>query len=164
VRGAESRIMPLDSIPLYFFDLGRVVDSGTYAVGVDTTGLGGAIVSPATVTLAVRVEDLVERELEGIIVRADPGPGQAEVVIDPASVRLRLTGARTPVTSVNQGNLRVWVPPEYLEDMEPGEQRRVQIAVDGVPELVTAELDTRYVTVRRAADLPGGAGDTSFRP
>jgi hypothetical protein len=156
--------MPLDSIPLYTFDLGGVTGTGVYAVGVDTTGLGGAVVSPSTVTLDVRVEDLVERELEGLIVYAEAGPGQADVAIDPAEVRVTLSGARTPVTSVNQRSLRVWIPPEYLEDMEPGEQRRVPLVVDGVPDLVSAELETRYVTIRRAADLPGAASETASHP
>ena len=164
LRGGESRIMPLDSLPLYAFDLGRVTGTGVYAVGVDTTGLGGAIVTPSTVTIDVRVEELVERELEGLIVQADAGPDEEDVAIDPPAVRLTLSGARTPVTSVNQRSLRVWIPPEYLEEMEPGEQRRVPLVVDGVPELVTAELDTRYVTVRRAVDLSGDGAETASRP
>jgi hypothetical protein len=161
IRGAESRVAPLDSIPLHAFDLGRVTGSGVYTVPVDTTGLGGATVTPPNATLGIRVEDLVERVLDGLPVEATVGPGEAPVVIDPIAVRLTLSGARTVVTSLDPALLRVWVPPEYLEGMAPGEERRVRVLVEGVPDLVTAVPGTDYVTARRAIDLVGGGEEES---
>lgn len=158
VRGPESRVAGLDSIPLLPFDLGRITGSGIYTVSVDTSNLGGGRVVPPTATLGVRVEDVIERVLEGLIVEAEVGPGQEQVVVEPMAVRLTLSGARTVVTSFDTGALRVWVPREFIADMEPGEERRVRLLVDGVPELVTAVPGTDYVTVRRAVDLTGGDG------
>jgi hypothetical protein len=154
VRGPESRVLGLDSVPLHPFDLGAVTASGVYTVAIDTAGLGGASVIPAMATLGVRVEDLVERVLEGLVVRTDAAPGEPGVVPDPATVRLTLSGARSLVTSLDPTLLSVWVPTEFLEGMAPGEQRRVRLLVGGVPELLTALPGTEYVTVRRASDVP----------
>lgn len=156
VRGPESRLLGLDSIPLHDFDLGRVTTSGVYTVAVDTSGLAGSSVVPPTATLGVRVEDLVERVLEGVAVHADVSPGEPAVVAEPDSIRLTLSGARTVVTSFDPSLLRVWVPAEYLQGMAPGEERRLRLQVEGVPQLVTAIPGTDYVTVRRAVDLVGG--------
>ena len=155
VRGAESRVAALDSVPLLPFDLGRVNGSAVFAVAVDTTGLGGATVTPLSTSLEVRVEDMVERVLDGLAVQADVGPGQPQVVVEPTEVRLTLSGARTLVTAVDRSALRVWVPPEYLEDMAPGEIRRVRVQVDGIPALVTAVPGTEFIRVRRAIDTVG---------
>lgn len=155
VRGPESRLLGLDSIPLQPFDLGRATASGVYTVAIDTAGLGGASVVPPTATLGIRVEDLVERELEGLAVRVDPNPGEPAVVADPDTIRLTLSGARSVVTSFDPSLLRVWVPAEFLQAMAPGEERRLRLQVGGVPELVTAIPGTEFVTVRRAADVAG---------
>lgn len=158
VHGPASRVLPLDSIPLRSFDLGRVTGSGIYTVAVDTTALGGGTVMPATATLEIRVEDMTERVLDEMAVQADVGPGGANVVLDPTTVRLTLKGARTLVTSLDPEGLRIWIPPEFLQDMAPGEVRRLHPRVDGIPELVTAMLGTQYIDVRRAIDLPGDGG------
>ena len=48
--------------------------------------------------------------------------------------------------------------------MAPGEERRVQLHVAGVPELVTATLGIESVTVRRVIDLPSGGEEGRNRP
>ena len=164
VRGPESRILGLDSIPLQSFDLGRVTASGIHTVAVDTSGLAGASVVPQTVTLGISVDDMVARVLDGLIVRADVTPGEAEVVSDPVTIQLRLSGPRTLVTAFDPSLLRIWVPPELLQGMAPGEERRVQLHVAGVPELVTATLGIESVTVRRVIDLPSGGEEGRNRP
>jgi hypothetical protein len=156
VRGPESRLLGLDSIPLHAFDLGRAAASGVYTVAIDTAGLGGASVVPPTATLGIRVEDLVERELEGLAVLVDVSPGEPPVVADPDTIRLTLSGARSVVTSFDPSLLRVWVPAEFLQAMAPGEERRLRLQVGGLPSLVSAILGTEFVTVRRAADVAGG--------
>ena len=158
VRGPESRLLGLDSIPLQPFDLEQATTSGVYTVAVDTAGLSGASVVPPTATLGIRVEDLIERELDGLVVRVDVSPGEAPVVADPDTIRLTLSGARTVVTSLDASLLRVWVPAEFLQAMAPGEERRLRVQVGGVPQLVTAIPGTEFVTVRRAVDVAGGAG------
>ena len=97
---------------------------------------------------------MVQRVLD-VRVSADVPPGEAEVVIEPTTIQLTLTGARTLVMAIDPSVLRVWVPPEFLEGMEPGEERGVNVYVDGVPALVTAVPGTRLVTARRAIDLTG---------
>jgi hypothetical protein len=158
VRGPESRIMGLDSVPLVPLDLGSVDESGSFPVAVDTVGLRGAVVRPATVTVDVRVEPLVERVVENVAVRAEPPPGQPEVTLTPATVQLRLEGPSTLVTSLALSRVGVSVDPESLRGLEPGEMRRVRIRVEGVPPLVTAVLSSDVATARRADGLPGGGG------
>lgn len=152
VRGPESRVTSLDSVPLEPFDLSGINRSGAFTVPVDTSGLLGASVVPQTATLDIRVEELVERVLDDITVEAQPDPGEAAVVVEPSSIQVRLSGARSIVTSLDPERLRVWVPPEMLDGMEPGEERLVRVQIDGVPELVTAVPGTERVTVRRAVD------------
>lgn len=162
LRGPESRVASLDSVPLEPFDLSEVNRSGAFTVPLDTSGLLGASVVPQTATLDIRVEELVERVLDDITVEAQADPGEAEVVVDPPSIQVRLSGARSIVTSLDPERLRVWVPPEMLDGMEPGEERLVRVQIEGVPELVTAVPGTERVTVRRAVDqqeppVPQGA-------
>lgn len=154
VRGPESRVSSLDSVPLEPFDLSEVDRSGAFSVPVDTLGLLGASVVPQTATLDIRVEELVERVLDDITVEAQADPGEAEVVVDPGSIQVRLSGARSIVTSLDPERLRVWIPSEMLDGMEPGEERLVRVQIEGVPELVTAVPGTDRVTVRRAMDQP----------
>jgi YbbR domain-containing protein len=159
VRGPESRLEGLDSLPLVPFDLSEVSRSGAFTVAVDTAGLLGASVVPPNATVDVRVEDMVERILE-VDVQAIASPGEDEVVADPATIQVRLAGARTVVTSLDPARLRAWVPPEFLQGMAPGEERLVRIQVDGVPRLVSAVPGTERITVRRAIDQ---ADDGSIR-
>ena len=155
VRGPESRIEGLDSLVLMPFDLSNVSRSGTFTVQVDTAGLLGASVVPPTATIRVRVEDMIERVLDGIPVQVVAGAGEAGVLVDPGTVQVRLAGARTLVTALDQRSLRVWVEPELLRGMAPGEERYVPVRIDGVPELVTAILGVERITVRRAIDQDG---------
>lgn len=160
VRGPRSRLQGLDSIPLAPFDLGSVEASGVFNVPLDTTGLMGSFLVPGTATLGVRVEDLVERVLNGIPIQLGSAAGDAEVVVDPETIQLRVSGARTLVTSIDPDLIRVWIVPEDLSGMAPGEERLVPVSVEGVPELVTVTPATEQVTVRRAADVgAGGAAD-----
>ncbi len=131
---------------------------------LDTAGLGLNTVMPPTATLGIRVEEIVQRVLDGFPVEADVGPGRADVVIEPSVVRLTLSGARSVVNQLDVAALRLRVPAELLEDMEPGEERRVPLSVEGVPELVTAVPGTEYVTVRRPVDLSEGGPAGSGRP
>ena len=160
VRGPRSRVEGLDSLPLEAFDLSDVARSGAFTVSVDTTGLLGASVVPTTATIGVRVEDMIERVLDGITVQAIANPGEDEVVADPAVIQIRLVGARTLVTSLDPERLRVWVPPEYVQGMAPGEERVVNVRVEGVPALVTAIPGTDRITVRRAIDQAGLPSDS----
>lgn len=153
VRGPESRVAGLDSIGLLPFDLGGVTESGVFAVGVDTLGLAGASALPATVSLGIRVEEVVERVLSGRPVRVDGNGGQPVLVVDPEEIEIRIVGARSLVMGLDPAAIDVFVAPELLLGMAPGEVRRVPVRISGVPSRVTAESLEEMVTVRRAADV-----------
>ena len=72
-----------------------------------------------------------------------------------ASARLR--GGRLGL--LDPERLRAWVPPEYLEGMAPGEERVVNIRIEGVPGLVTAIPGNDRITVRRMIDQAGLPGE-----
>jgi len=154
VRGPESRIAGLDSIPLVPFDLSEIARSGAFTVQVDTSGMLGASIGPSSATLGIRVEDMVQRVL-GITVQANATPGDPEVVADPSVIQVRLAGAKTIVMSLDPASVRVWVPPELLQGMAAGEERMVRVQIDGVPGLVTATPVIERVTVRRLMDQVG---------
>lgn len=161
VRGPESRVQGLDSVPLAPFDLSEIQRSGAFTVPVDTSGLLGASVVPPTATLDVRVEELAERVIEGVEVEVPNPPGQPPVVVEPPTIQVRLAGARSIISSLDESRLRVWIPPELYQDMAPGEDRFLRVQVDGVPALVTAVPSTERVTVRRPApetETPGTQG------
>jgi hypothetical protein len=156
IRGPASRLAGLDSVPLVSFDLQSVERSGRFNVQIDTAGLVGSIVVPALPTLAVHVEDLVVRTLPGLPVLWDTEGLGTEVVVDPVSIAVQLTGARTLVTALDPDLVRIWVQPDQLQGMAEGEERQVRVHLEGVPDLVTAVLESDIVTVRRAADQDAG--------
>ncbi|MEX2468036.1 MAG: CdaR family protein [Gemmatimonadota bacterium] len=163
VRGPESRIAGLDSIGSQAFDLGSVTEAGIFRVPVDTAGLAGGTAVPATVSLGVRVEEVVERVLPGLVVNVDAGEGQSELVADPEEIQVRLTGARSLVTGFDPEGIEVFVGQELLLGMAPGEVRRVPVRINGVPPRVTAESVEALVTIRRAADVGRAPpGDSSW--
>ncbi len=162
VRGPESRIAGLDSIRLLPFDVGAVAQSGVFSVGVDTIGLGGGFAIPVTVSLGIRVEEVIERVLSGRVVRVDGIEGQPALVADPEVVAIRFTGARSLVVGLDPAAIDVFVGPELLLGIAPGEVRRVPVRIRGVPSRVTAESLDELVTVRRAADV-GRAPPGEFR-
>jgi len=152
IRGPESRVVGLDSVPLLPLDLATVRESDIFTLQVDTTGLGGASVTPAEAMVGVRVEPILVRDLEQVVHADARGPA---LIVEPASIRLRLSGARTLLIAMDTSLLRVSVPPAAVAGLAPGEERLVRLQVDGVPALVTARPSTEVVTVRRA-DAPGG--------
>jgi len=133
------------------FDLGQVDESGVFTLTVDTAGLAGAAVEPPAAVLGVRVEPLEERVLSSVPVLADAGVAEG-VLVEPATVGLRLVGARTLVTAMDLSLLQVVVVPESVRNLLPGEVRRVRLQVEGVPPLITAFPSTETVTVRSGLD------------
>ncbi len=155
VRGPQSKVGAVDSVPLLALDLSKVDSSGDFTVSVDTSELMGVRVFPESSTLTLRVEEEIERVLPAVPVDVQT-EGDAPLVVQPASMRVTLTGARTPVTGLDPKSLRIWVAPESLRGMAPGEERHVPVRIDGVPNLVSAVPDEEMVTVRRPALRSGG--------
>lgn len=150
VRGPASRIRGVDSLHLEPLDLSSISASGVFDVAVDTAGLGGGRVTPPTATVAVRVEDKVQRVLTGIPVMIQPADGEPEMTVEPAAVAVTLEGARTLVNAVVPADLQAWVASDLVMGLVEGEERRVPVRIQGVPALVSAQLDNETVTVRRA--------------
>ena len=157
VRGSESQISELDSIRLERFDLATVEKSGVFSVAVDTASLSGAYVFPDVVTMGLNVEDDIERILQGFSVQFDAERVGADVTIEPVVVQVRFSGPRSLVNTLDPSLLRVWVSPEDLQGILPGEERRVPLRLEGIPEFVTAVPETSAVTARRAAEGSTGA-------
>ena len=157
VRGPTSRVNAVDSVRLRTLDLAQIEASGVVEVAVDTVGLTGVRVTPANATVGIRVEERVERTVPGVPVIAQVGSSPEGVTISPEGVDVVLQGARTLVMSVDPMDLRVWIPAEVLAGIAAGEERRVQVRVEGGPELVSISVPDPTVTVRRAAgDDPAG--------
>lgn len=157
VRGSESQVSQLDSIWLERFDLGTVEKSGVFSVAIDPVGLSGAYVFPDVVTMGLNVEDDIERVLQGFSVQFDAERIGADVTIEPVVVEVRFSGPKSLVNTLDPSLLRVWVSPEDLEGILPGEERRVPLRLEGIPEFVTAVPETSAVTVKRADEGSTGA-------
>ena len=157
VRGSESQVSQLDSIWLERFDLGTVEKSGVFSVAIDTVGLSGAYISPDVVTMGLNVEDDIERVLQGFSVQFDAERIGADVTIEPVVVEVRFSGPKSLVNTLDPSLLRVWVSPEDLEGILPGEERRVPLRLEGIPEFVTAVPETSAVTAKRADEGSTGA-------
>ena len=152
LRGAARRVRELDSVPLEPLDLGDVEASGVYTVSVDTTGLGDLTLTPGIARLGIRLEPVMERELTSVpVVAGTTGEGSQpdSLVMVPATIAVRLEGARTPVTGTRLEDVQAVVPEEALAGLEPGQERRVPIQLRGVPPLVRGFAAVDSVTVRR---------------
>ena len=153
VRGPESRLRGLDSIPLLPFSLDGVDESDGFTLVVDTTGLGGASVQPQEAMLGLLVEPLEERIFDEVPIQINSVGGDQRVHVEPMSIGVRLTGARTLVTTADLFQMRVFVSPASVSGIQPGEIRRVRLQIGGVPPLVNAFTIPEMVTVRLASDL-----------
>lgn len=162
VRGPRSRVDGLDSVPLDPLDLSGVNGSGDFTVGVDTSALPGVRVIPSSASLTLRVEEEIERVLPAVPVDLQRQDG-IRLIVEPASVGITLTGARTPVIGLDPSRLKVQVAPATLRGMAPGEERHVPLRIEGVPSLVSAAPDPEMVTVRRPAATAGGGGSAEPR-
>lgn len=151
VRGSESQVSQLDSVRLQPFDLATVEKSGVFSVAIDTVALSGIFVSPEVVTMGFNVEDDVERVLQGFSVQFDAERIGTDVAIEPLLVQIQFSGPKSLVNALDPSLLRAWVSPEDLEGILPGEERRVPLRLEGVPEFVTAITETNAVTARRSA-------------
>ena len=153
VRGPESTLQGLDSLPLLPFDLGGVGESDGFTLAVDTAGLGGASVQPGEAMLGLLVEPLEERIFDEVPIQMSSVAVGPLIDVEPNSVGVRLTGARSLVTTADLFQMRVFVSPESVSGIRPGEVRRVRLQVGGVPQLVNAFTIPEMVTVGLSSNL-----------
>lgn len=154
VRGAGDAVAAVDSVYLEPFDLSRVRSSGQFTVPVDTAGLSSLTVTPRQVEVTIQVAERVERVFGGVPVQ--PSEGDAEgLTAEPSTMQLTLRGALPRVRAVEPGALRVVYPAEAVQELEEGEEVRLPVSVDGVPDLVRVTSTADSVTVRREPPSDG---------
>ena len=154
VHGAARSVRELDSISLVPLDLGGVDASGSFALDVDTAGLGDVTVTPASATLSIQLEPSLARELAAVrVVVGEPEGGRTgePLVVVPATIPVRLTGGRSKVGGVDARAVAAFVPWEAVADLAPGQERRVAIQLRGVPALVRGAALVDSVLVRKGA-------------
>lgn len=147
VSGPQSQIEEADSLPLRPLNLAEIDSAGTYRVPVDTSGLSGVVISPATARVTVPLEARVERTVGRVPVT--PPAGFPGVRSDPLGVPVVVSGARSRVEALDSTILRVEVPLSAVQGLGEGEERRAQVVVRGIPRLLEARPGVDSVTVRR---------------
>lgn len=161
VRGPARVVEALDSVPLLPLDLASVSASGMVEVPVDTAGLEGLTLTPVRAQLGLRVEAAAERLLPSVPVVVE-GPAAAALEVDPGTLAVTIRGARGRLDAAVLDSIRVEVAASLVQDVVPGEARRVPVRVRGVPALLDAQAEADSVTVRRPrasqAGDSGGAG------
>lgn len=171
VIGPRSRLASLDTLALAPVELDGLDGPGSRTVDVDTANLGGLDFTPSEVTVILPVEERVERVLEDVPVEVEPAAWTDDVEVDPESVEVLLSGARSVMAALDPDRIRVVVDlvrvaerlglppdPEAVAAAGDGdadgqpEEVRIPLSLMGVPDRVDAELGVDSATVRRAPD------------
>ena len=145
LRGPESRVAGIDTVYLDELDLSDVRESGTWVLGVNRAALSDLIISPDSATVRVEVEESLER-MVALAISAEDG----SVELSEDTVQVRLFGPRSHVQDLDPSALRAVVRPEDLAGMEPGEERRVLVRLEGLPQGIRAAPESDSVVARRA--------------
>jgi YbbR domain-containing protein len=148
VFGPGSRLQDLDTLAILPIDLSMAGSQERFRGVVDTTGLGGLNVHPPEVMVEVPTEPTFARELPEQAVELPELPSDPQLQVQPSEVKVVLVGARSLVDSVDPGALAVTIPSSRAS-LSPGQEERVLLVVEGVPELVEARVTPEWVSVRR---------------
>jgi YbbR domain-containing protein len=151
VSGPANRLQALDSLPLAPVDLSGITESQTVRQPVDTAGLRGMALSPQEASVRIRVEETVERSFSDIVLRLPELGQDPQLQARPESVTVTVAGARSLVEAMGPSEFRVTLPVGRVMTLAPGEEARVQVAVDGLPELIRARVSPEWVVLRRPA-------------
>lgn len=152
VFGPASRLQAMDSVRLVPFDLSRVSGEGSHVVPVDTAGLEGLRFLNLEATLEVPVETTMAREFTDRPLVLPPPDSGPPLQARPASVRVVLVGARSLVENLDPETIIVSIPANQAT-LAPGEEVRVGVEVEGVPEFVDYRVTPDWVLLRRPAGL-----------
>ena len=148
VFGPASRFGSLDSVPLSPLDLALVAAGDSMSLLVDTASLRDLQILPLQATVAIPTESTSTREFPDIRVRLPALETAPPLQARPAMVSVVLVGARTIVNGVDPTLLTVTIPPARAS-LAPGEEERVLVVVEGVPEFVEARVTPDWVLLRR---------------
>lgn len=150
VSGAASRVAALDSLFLVPLDLAEVVGSGVVTLPVDTAGLNGMAISVRETAVEIYVEETLQLTFPDLPVEMSLTDLGSSIQFRPTQAEVTLTGARSLVEGIDPEQLRVRVPLSRAMNLDPGEERRVRLVVEGAPPFVEATARPELVTVRRA--------------
>lgn len=149
VSGPQSLVSELDSVRLLPLDLGEVTGSVRISISVDTIGLKGLMVQPASVDVDIPFEDRVERVMSGISIVLPPNLMElAALELRPATASVIVQGARSLVDRADPTLFELVVRIEPDDVPEPGDEAEFPIALEGLPPLIGGELQQSVVTVR----------------
>ena len=150
VRGPQSEVDALETVFLDRFDLSDLTGSGRFDVAVDTTGLAGLVVSPMAATVMVEAATRVSRVVGPVSVEfVDDGEG---FVVEPASLEVRLSGARVFLDVADAADLVARVtadPMEVRRAIDENGEVRLPVEVIGLSRFVDGVAEPDSVTVRR---------------
>jgi hypothetical protein len=150
VFGAASQFEGVDSLRLMPLNLSLVEGPGPILLGVDTTGLQGLDILPLEASVEIPTEPTTAREFPDLPLLLPLLDSDPQLQTRPSSVTVVLLGARSLVEGVELGALRVTIPTGRAS-LAPGEEERVVVVVEGVPELVEYRVTPDWVLLRRPA-------------
>jgi len=148
VYGPASRLERLDSLRLVPLDLSRLEESGPFLLEVDTAGLHELDVIPVQASVSIPTEPTIARELPDQRLQLPRMESDPQLQAQRSSVTVVLLGARSLVEAVDAGSLVVTIPTGRV-NLAPGQEERVMVVVEGVPELVEARTRPELVLLRR---------------
>lgn len=146
VSGPASRLEAVDSVPLRPIALGEIRESTSVRVRVDVSEFDDLMVAPTEAEVRIRVEPWRERVVEAVPVEV---PGRPELVPDPASGSVTLSGPESLVNTADPRALRIVVDGAALSDSLVASLIRVPVVVEGVPDRVLATPAFDSVTIHR---------------
>lgn len=149
VNGPARQLEALDTLYLEPLDLTRIGESRTVRQAVDTTGLSGIALSPQRVAVSVEVEETGERVFADVPLTLPTLEDDPQVQARPGTVEVTVLGAGSRVEALNPDDVRVTVPPGSATSLAPGEETRVPVEVEGLPDLLRARVDPEWVVLRR---------------
>ena len=150
VRGPASDMEALETVFLAPFDLSGLNGSGQFDVVVDTAGLGGLVVSPMMATVTVEATTRESRVVGPLPVEFVAG-GE-DLVVEPDSVNVALSGARARLAESNAADLAARVrgdPAEVRRAIDENGEIRLPVEVSGLLRFVEGAAEPDSVTVRR---------------
>ena len=148
VFGPESRLQEMDSVRLTPIDLSMVAGGDTLIGTVDTTAVRGLNVLPLEVAVYVPTEPTVAREFSELTVDLpdlDSGP---QLQARPNVVNVVVVGAQSLVEALDPEGITATIPTARAS-LAPGQEERVVVVVEGLPDLVESRVTPVWILVQR---------------
>jgi YbbR domain-containing protein len=152
VFGPSSSFQGLDSLRLLPVDLALVDGTDSLVASVDTSGLGSLNILTLQTRISVPTEPTAAKEFRDLPVILPVLDRDPQLQIRQVSVTVVLVGPMSLVDGVEIGDLRVTIPMSRA-GLSPGQEERVLLVVEGVPEYVEARANPDWVLLRRPAGL-----------